>query len=173
MDSLTVGLKGHRKTTLNLHLVEALARKGEKSVVLTPMRNDVPRWQQAGALWVTMDQAEFLRVVQEPDCWRLHLFIDEIEETIGQYDAVVRRFVTQARNNNGHQLHFIGQRAKQVHPTVRNNCTKIFALRQTEADAQVLVDMVAEPRLMEAKDLAVGEFVYASTVKGSFRKGRV
>ena len=173
MDSLTVGLKGHGKTTLNLKLVEAFKKIGEKSVVLTPMRNDVPRWKAAGAVWVTMDQAEFLRVVELPENWRLHLFVDEIEETIGQYDARVRKFVTQARNNNGHQLHFIGQRAKQVHPTVRNNCTRIFALRQTPADCEVLADMVGEARLAEAAELMPMEFVTATTVKGSYRKGKL
>lgn len=149
---LIVGMTESGKTTLATQLSSEYRAKGIKVIVLDPLLD--PRWQ---ADFLTSDRAEFLAIVQHPETRSCAIFIDESGEMIGQYSDEMFWLATRARHY-GHNSHFISQRAKQISPTVRNQCSYLALFCCSFDDSKELANEFNRPYLKEAHSLAKGEY---------------
>lgn len=102
--------------------------------------------------------ADFVRVVRASTC--AQVFVDESPELIGGRSPDHAWLATQARHL-GHQVHFLAQRATMLSPTVRGQCSHVFAFRSPTPDAKLLAEERAAPELVGASSLALGEYLYA------------
>jgi hypothetical protein len=91
---------------------------------------------------------------------RCQVFVDESPELIGGRSPDHAWMATQARHL-GHQVHFLAQRATMLSPTVRGQCSHVFAFRSPTPDAKLLAEERAAPELIGASTLALGHYLYA------------
>ena len=131
------------------HLSKVLAHKfrdsGKGVLVLDPMHD--AGWD---CDFKTADKDEFLEVVKlNKEC---ALFIDESGQEIGRYNQEMFFLATQARHW-GHTSYFISQRAQSVNKTVRDQCSTLYAFRQSKSDADILAGEFAQEKLKELSSL--------------------
>lgn len=134
MHNLIVGLTGSGKSRLCREIiVPRWCAKGVAVLVLDPLLQPWP-----GAHWVTDDPEAFLATAKASrSCV---LIADEAQETMRGTPERERKMVwtaTQSRNC-GHLAYFLGQRAMQMPPNVRSNCTNGYIFRQQAPDLKVL-----------------------------------
>lgn len=120
--------------------------------MLDPMCDEWP------ADFQTADQNEFLEAVWNSQC--CDVFIDEAGESIGQYNKTMMALATRGRHW-GHNCYFICQRSAMVSPTVRNQCTRLFAFNQAKDDAQTLMADWGFEELLELPKMPQYEYFYA------------
>lgn len=119
-------------------------------VVLDPLID--ARWD---ADYLTTDEREFLNVAKASrSCM---LFVDESGHMVGQYNDSMFWLATMARHW-GHSSHFCTQRAQQLSPTVRTQCSRLLLFNCAATDAKLLADEWNRPELREAHSLAKGEY---------------
>ena len=150
--SLIVGMTESGKTTLATNLCRGYKERGIKTIVLDPMYDQ--RWQ---ADFITTDKDRFLDIVQNPETRSCALFIDESGEEIGQYKREMFWLATRGRHY-GHNSHFITQKAKQLAPTVRDQCSYLFLFNSSIDDCKELANEFNRPELRTANTLAKGEY---------------
>ncbi len=153
--SLVIGMTGSGKTTLATRFSQEYRRRGVKVIVLDPMID--PRWQ---ADYITNDRYQFLAVLQSPETQSCAVFVDESAEMIGHYKNEMFWLATRGRHL-GHNCHFVCQRAKQLAPTVRDQCEHLFMFNCSFDDSKELANEFAKVELREAHTLAKGEYFYA------------
>lgn len=154
MHVLIIGMTESGKTTLAKSMCAHYKAHGIATCVLDPLAD--PEWNSD---FQTTDKAEFLdRVKKSRQC---ALFIDESGEMVGRYDAEMFWCATQARHW-GHRTHFITQRAAQLSPTVRHQCTKLFVFRVGVKDAETLAEEFGQDSVLEAGRLPQFEFLAVS-----------
>ena len=163
---LIVGLTGSGKTTLALALSSRISRAGFQVLVLDPIGDR--RWLQHTP-HVFRDPRVFLAVAE--DSRRCLLVVDESGEMIGHYDEEMKRCATRYRHL-GHRSVFICPRAAEVSPSVRAQCTSLFAFRGSTDDARVLARQFGAPELEQMQTLERGEFIEWHAF-GPCRRGRV
>lgn len=149
---LIVGRTLSGKSTAGKLLVRDYRNKGIYSIVLDPL-ND-PGWHEAGAELVTTDRHYFKDIVNQSE--RCALFIDEGGEMIGRYNEEMFFLATRARHF-GHRSHFITQRAAQLSPTVRDQCSMLYAFSLSFNDCKVLANEWSKQELMKAAELPPGK----------------
>lgn len=154
MHKLILGITGSGKT----HLCKTLAKKYKEAgygvLVLDPMVD--PDWT---CDFKTKNKDEFLHVVKtNKNC---KLFIDESGQEIGRYNQEMFFLATQARHW-GHISHFISQRAQSVNKTVRDQCSELYAFRQSKTDADILAGDFAQEKLKDLCKLKKYEFLKCS-----------
>lgn len=149
---LIIGMTESGKTTLASEMCRQYRAKGVKTIVLDPMCDQ--RWQ---ADFQTTDQDEFLAIVQNPGTRSCALFIDESGEEIGQYKKEMFWLATRGRHY-GHNSHFITQRATQLSPTVRDQCSYLFLFNSSIDDCTQLAKEFNRLELKNANSLAKGEY---------------
>jgi len=91
---------------------------------------------------------------------------------IGRYGGIMNRLATNSRHY-GHNAHFISQRAKQIDPTIRSQCSNIFLFKQSLYDTKDLSNEFVSQGLMQAHTLKKGEYIYKIGVDGETKKGRI
>lgn len=84
------------------------------------------------------------------------VFIDEGGETMRR-DPCYQFLATRARQY-GHRVFFIAQRANQLLPVIRKNCTAVYCFRQCASDARLLSDDFAVD-FSQASSLGKGEYL--------------
>lgn len=171
MHVLIVGMTESGKTTLAKALCAQYRKHGVATAVLDPMSD--PDWR---ADFQSRDKEEFReRMKKSRQC---AVFIDESGAMIGQYDAEMFWFATEARHW-GHRSHFITQRAVQLSPTVRHQCTRLFLFRVGIKDAKTLAEEYGNDRLAAAaafpqfEFFAVSRFGTTEHLKLELGKGKV
>jgi len=153
--ALITGTSGSGKTTLAKALCQTWRRKGFATVILDPLFSS---WPAASVQF--HDAAAFLHYMRRAR--RCALFADEAPAAIGRNDRTFDTLATQARHF-GHEVHFLTQRPTQLHPTIRENCERLYAFRLSPAAAQMLADEFTCPALAELiPTLERFEFVYAA-----------
>ena len=164
MHVLILGITETGKTTLAFKLARKYKERGIGVLVLDPDKRQ--EWQ---ADYITDDPEQFLRVAKvNTSC---ALFIDESGQTIGRYSGAMQWLATNSRKW-GHKAHFITQRAKQIDPLVRTQCTNIFLFKQSLDDAKELSrDFVCDD-LKAANTLLKGEYLGKIGVDGKIYKAR-
>jgi hypothetical protein len=89
------------------------------------------------------------------------LFIDESGESIGQWNDETFWLATRSRHY-GHKSHFITQRAKQLNPTVRHQCSELYLFNCSVDDAKELSNEFNRQELKAANTLNQLEFFHCS-----------
>ncbi len=164
MHVLILGITETGKTTLAFKLAREYRSKGIKIFVLDPDKRQ--EWQ---ADFITDDPEFFLETCKLNQ--RAALFVDEGGVTIGRYAGSSQWLATNARKW-GHKAHFIAQRAQQIDPNVRNQCTSIFLFKQSVDDAKILSKDFVAPQLIDACNLKKGEYLCKVGVDGEVKKAR-
>jgi DNA helicase HerA-like ATPase len=164
MHVLILGITGTGKTTLAFRLAAEYRQNNINVLVLDPdLRTG---WN---ADFITDNPETFLEVVKvNKSC---ALFIDESGQMIGRYSREMAWLATNARKW-GHKSHFITQRASQLDPTIRNQCTSIFLFKQSLDDTKNLVNEFCSNDLEQAHTLRIGEYLGKIGVDGEVFKSR-
>lgn len=168
---LTIGQTESGKTSINRALAHKYQSAGISCAVLDRMLD--PRWKNPaapGACWTTQDPDEFLDFVTDPDrCLSAAIFIDEAGLTIGRYNDAWDELTVTGRQF-GLVVHLIAQRAQMVSATLRSQCRTLFAFNVDPRDAKTYALEFNCPDIMEAPNLAQGEFIMKSRyIPGSKR----
>lgn len=143
---LIVGITESGKTTLAKRLCAKYKARGVKTIVLDPLGD--PGWH---ADLQTPSPEDFLSVVKASRSCAV--FVDESGEMIGRYNDEMFWLATRGRHY-GHNCHFITQRAAQLNPTVRNQCTQAFIFCVSLSDAKTLADEYNKQEIRQANTLA-------------------
>lgn len=150
---LLLGMTLSGKTYKAKALARDYKRNGIGVLVLDPLQD--PEWQ---ADYITDDPAKFLDVFwQSRSCMA---FMDEGGESVGRYDTTMQKTATRGRHW-GHVCHYVAQKATQLAPVVRDQCTRLFAFCQSYKDGRVLADEWNRPELETVHTLKQGEYIYA------------
>ena len=147
---LICGMTESGKSTLGKHFVREHQARGIGTIVLDPL-ND-PEW---AADYQTDQKDDFLAVVKQSR--KCALFVDESGEQIGHYSDEMFWLATRARHY-GHKSYFLSQRAQQISPTVRTQCSTLALFNVSKKDAEILADDFNRPELKEANQLRQFEF---------------
>lgn len=176
---LILGITSTGKTTLATdELVPLYKSQGTMIIVLDPdLRKEwgVPNLTtlkkgESITLGVMTDDPEkFLEICKANQSCAL--FIDESGQTIGRYAGQMQWVATNSRKW-GHKAHFITQRATQLDPTIRAQCTSIFLFKQSVDDAKILAREFVAPQLMESCNLLRGEYLAKISIDSAVYKGR-
>lgn len=139
------------------HKAKALSRDYKKAglgvLVLDPLQD--PGWQ---ADFITDDAEKFLTVFwQSRSCMA---FMDEGGESVGRFDLAMQKTATRGRHW-GHTCHYLAQRATQLAPLVRDQCTRLFLFCSSTKDGNVLSHEWNRPELEQCSQLKQGEYFYA------------
>ena len=162
MHVLILGITQTGKTTLAFRLAQKYKAANVNVLVLDPDKRS--GWN---ADFLTDNPAEYLEVVKvNQSC---ALFIDESGEMIGRYAKEMAWLATNSRKW-GHKAHFITQRATQLDPTIRNQCTTIFLFKQSLNDTKDLANEFCSEELEMAHTLAAGEYLCKIGVDGKVFK---
>jgi len=141
------------KTTLATNLSHEYQGRGIKTIILDPLLDQ--RW---GADFVTMDKHQFLAIVKHPETRSCAIFVDESGEMVGQYQDEMFWLATRGRHY-GHACHFITQRANQISPTVRDQCSYLFVFNCSLKDSKELSDGWNRDEIKNAYQLEKGEYL--------------
>jgi hypothetical protein len=162
---LILGITETGKTTLGFRLAAAYRQQGINVLVLDPdLRSE---WC---ANYITDDPEDFLKFVKINT--KCALFVDESGQMIGRYTTPMEWLATNSRKW-GHKAHFLAQRATQLPPIVRAQCTTIFLFKQAMTDAKILAaDFVAED-LKQSCFLVKGEYLVKVGVDGQVKRGKL
>lgn len=129
-----IGKSGCGKSRLVRDVIlPAWVRRGYSVAVLDPLCQPWP-----GANWQTNDPARFLAMAKASE--QCVLVVDEAQDTMRgtpQRERDMAWLSLQSRNR-GHVVYFLGQRALQLPPNVRNQLTHAYAFHQTTKDAEDL-----------------------------------
>lgn len=164
MHALILGITQSGKTTLAFKIAAMYKAKGTPVLVLDP---DLRKAWNAD--YITDDPDKFLQAAKmNKSC---AIFVDESGQMIGRYAPQMEWLATQSRKW-GHKAHFITQRASQISPTLRNQCTNIFLFKQSPTDSKILAcDFVCD-ELKSAHLLSTGEYLGKIGVDGKVFKSR-
>jgi hypothetical protein len=145
------------KTTLARKMAALYTSLGRNVIVLDELMDE--KWVSEGGAQVMTDDPEQFKEV----FWNsrnLAVFIDEAGESVGRYDKSMSMTATRGRHW-GHICHYICQRGAMLSPSVRGQCSEVYAFQCTEKDAEALAEAFVQPKLREASGLAQGEYIRA------------
>lgn len=150
---LILGMTESGKTTLARNLAAYYKYQQWGVLVLDPLKD--PRWS---CDFITDDQEEFLDVF-----WRSRrciAFLDEGGESVGRYDTAMQQTATRGRHW-GHSCHFIAQRATQLAPIVRDQCSRLYLFCSSVKDGRLMSEEFNKPELETCSELLQGEHIEA------------
>lgn len=164
--TLILGMTESGKTTLARKLARRYQHKGIPVLVLDPYKSSA--WQ---ADFITDSPDLFLETVKASKSCAV--FVDECGHYADEgYSDILRWLATNSRHY-GHNSHFIAQRAQQLKPTIRDQCSHIFLFKQSFDDAKELTRNFATDALLEAPTLKKGEYLGKVGIDGEVFKDRV
>lgn len=153
------------KTTLARSLARRYQKKGIPVLVLDPYKSSA--WN---ADYLTDCPDEFLETVKiSKSC---ALFIDECGSFFDQGYSIPLLWIATNSRHYGHNAHFISQRAQQISPTVRDQCSHLFLFKQSFDDAKLLTRNFATDELLAAPSLKKGEYLGKVGLDGAVFRGR-
>lgn len=147
MHNLVVGMSGAGKSRMMREAIIPAHRRARRPVfVLDPV---CQAW--GDVQFQTDDPYKFLALAKASrGCV---LVVDECDETLrasGQQERDLKYIATRSRND-GHLAYFLAQRAMQVPPSYRNQCSTGYVFQQTAEDALVCYSLFNSTA---ARDLA-------------------
>lgn len=150
---IIVGISGCGKTLIAMRIAEHFFRCGRPVVVFDPFIKP-GKWK---ADFVTDSIEVLYNISQHPDNKEMVFVIDEAGEFFAR-DRKYNRIATLTRQK-GHDVYFVAQRALQLQPAVRSNCSEMYVFRQSLPDAKTLAEETACDKLLECKDLQKFEYL--------------
>jgi DNA helicase HerA-like ATPase len=151
--SLVTGITGTGKTRFVRAAIPYFKRG---VIVFDPFGMPKDYW---GIEHVYSDPSDFINAVKEAR--HCHVIVDEAPQLLQRGDPTYQWLATQGRHL-GHLCHFLTQRPSMLPPTVRGQCSHVVAFRLSFTDAKLLADERACMGLLEAPELALGEYLYAA-----------
>ncbi|OEU74974.1 MAG: hypothetical protein BA864_13875 [Desulfuromonadales bacterium C00003093] len=131
MHSSILGMTESGKTSLAKQMITALKSRNIKTIVLDPICDPA-----FCADFQTADPVEFERIWKSSrGCW---CFIDE-SGTVGKFSDTIREAATKGRHW-GHSFFFLAQKATQVEPLVRDQCSGLFLFRSGLQSRKILAE---------------------------------
>ena len=165
MHVLILGITDTGKTTLAFRLSAAYSNSGHNVIVLDPDCRS--NWT---ASKVTANPEEFLQIAKiNTSC---ALFIDEGGLTMGRYCGPMEWLATNSRKF-GHKAHFITQRASQLAPLVRAQCSELYLFKQSTADSKILSAEFVCEELKYACLLKKGQYLYKGGIDEPVKLARL
>jgi len=151
---LIVGMTESGKSTLACQLSHTYQQAGIGVIVLDPLLDQ--RW---AADVITDDSSYFLDLVSSPETRGCAIFVDECGEMIGHFKKEMFFLATRGRHY-GHNCHFITQRAKQLSPTVRDQCGYLALFSCSLDDGIEMSRNFNRSELKNANVLQKGEYFF-------------
>lgn len=153
---LVTGMTGSGKTTWARKKALSLQRQNRHVIILDPFKRK--SWDNGNEhAYITDNEKDFLNAIwSNREC---AIFIDEAGETVGKYNDLINSVASKSRNF-GHKCFFIMQRPKQISVTIRCQCSELVIFRSSLSDTKDIADEFVEPRINEAHNLKLGEFIY-------------
>jgi DNA helicase HerA-like ATPase len=164
--TIILGITETGKTTLARKIAGRYKAQGIPVLVLDPYGSR--KWN---ANYLSEYPKTFCQVVRNSRSCAL--FVDECGHWVDQgFEADLKWLATNSRHF-GHNCHFISQRATQISPTIRAQCSNIFLFRQSFTDTRDLARDFASDDLMQAHTLLKGEYLGKVDVDGKVYKARI
>jgi len=142
--SLLLGMTESGKTSLAKQLIAEFQKKEIKCITLDPLGDP-----SFGADFITCNPEEFSRI------WKnsrgCAVFIDEAG-TVGKFSEHIREAATKGRHW-GHQFFFLSQKATQIEPLVRDQCSNLFLFRSGLQSRKTLAEEFDAPQLLEPVEM--------------------
>jgi DNA helicase HerA-like ATPase len=155
MHTAIYGMTLSGKSSLAKQIIANLRMKGYKTIVLDPLGDP-----SFNADFHTQDVKEFERVWKgSRSCF---CYIDESGQ-VGKFSEAMRNAATTGRHW-GHSFTFIAQKATQVEPLVREQCSNLFLFRSGRKSRETLAeefdcDELLKPiKLLEYHSIIRGEY---------------
>lgn len=156
MHRLITGITGSGKSRLVREvLIPAWRKRRAPVLVLDPIGQ---RWgdvqYQTADPWLFLEKAQ-----KSKGCV---LIIDECEESLRSTPKVERglKYLATMSRNDGHVAYFLAQRALQIPPSYRNQCSWAYAFQQNGKDAAELCQLLNRPELLTVTGLPLGTFLH-------------
>lgn len=130
---------------------------------------DPDKRKEWGADFITDDPEFFLETVKLNK--KCALFVDESGSMIGRYSGAMAWLATNSRKW-GHKAHFLAQRARQIDPLVRNQCSNVFVFKQSVDDSKIIASEFVCDKLKNAQSLCQGEYFGKIGVDGKTFKAK-
>jgi hypothetical protein len=144
------------KTTLAKRIIQQVKGQGIKTIVLDPNRDPA-----FNADYQTKNPIEFERVWKASR--KCFCFIDE-SGNVGKYATSIKEAATRGRHW-GHSFFFLAQKATQVEPLVRDQCSGLFLFRSGMQSRKILADEYDCPELLEQLEM----LEYHTMIKGKYK----
>lgn len=151
---LIVGRTESGKTSLAKRLAQGYSKRDVPLIILDPMLD--PEWPDGEHDFKTDNPNAFLECF-----WKsagAAVFIDEAAKYCSLHAREFHETAQRGRHQ-GHNVHYITQRAKSLAPDVRTNVQRLYVFGCTPEDAKILYQDWAKPELLEAANLKQGEFI--------------
>lgn len=144
-----------QSTSGKSNLAKRIAADQERVVVFDPLKST--GWPDHAIKFA--DSEKFLSAIVSVES--AHVFIDEAM-VLWDYDYKRANKILYNRRHQGLLVYVIAQRATMVLPHARNQCSRVFAFKQTRADAESLAGDY-NPQIIECNNVGKGEFIVADT----------
>lgn len=171
MHSLYVGVTLSGKTTLARAVSRELRRKQQTVIVFDPMRTETAGGDWGEGAYIFDQEENFLTMMQDERTARTHVFVDEADMVFNHGRMENFWMLTRGRHY-GFEMNLISQRPKLLHPTVRDQCTRLYMFRLPVNDRVELGRDKGHDHFAEY-DLDAGEFVVANSASRDITRGNV
>lgn len=159
MHNIIVGASYSGKSNLAKRFAENARQKGQGILVFDPLRSN--GWPESAEKYSTPEA--FLDAIETVQS--THVFIDEAK-VLWNHDTKRADAVLYQKRHQGLLVYVIGQRAEgMIPPNARNQCSKIFAFRQSKKDAETLAAEYGE-LLLNITKLPKNEFIFSDGFSG-------
>lgn len=142
-----LGMTTSGKTWAAQQQARDFRRRGIGVLVLHKPREP---WPADCVSWQTDNPDEFLRMFWAARCCAC--FMELADADVEAADTRFHKCFTQGRHE-GHRCYFLSQRAAQVHPNIRENCTSLFLFAVATKAAKLWADEFNDPALLGASGL--------------------
>lgn len=159
MHNLIVGSSGSGKSNLAKRFAENAVISGAAVIVFDPLRSS--GWPESAQKFTTAEAfLDHIEIAQSA-----HVFIDEAK-ILWNADPKRADMVLYQKRHQGLLVYVIGQRAEgMIPPNARNQCSKVFAFRQSKKDADTLAQEYGD-LLSSITTLKKNDFVYSDGFSG-------
>ncbi|HYC70018.1 MAG TPA: hypothetical protein VEB66_02355 [Opitutaceae bacterium] len=139
------------KTFAAIQSARDFRRQGVGVLVLHKPREP---WPSDAASWQTDDPDRFLRMFWAAKSCAC--FMELADADVEASDTRFHKCFTQGRHE-GHRCYFLSQRAAQVHPNIRENCTSLCLFAVSTKAAKLWAEEFADDALLGASALNPAE----------------
>lgn len=157
--NIIVGASYSGKSNLAKRFAHNANLAGQNVIVFDPLRSN--GWPERAEKYSTAEA--FLNAIETAQS--SHVFIDEAK-VLWNHDTKRADAVLYQKRHQGLLVYVIGQRAEgMIPPNARNQCSKIFAFRQSRKDAETLAAEYGE-QLLGITKLPKNEFIFSDGFSG-------
>lgn len=171
MHSLFVGVTLSGKTTLARAVSRALRSRGQSVIVFDPMRTPTAGGDWGEGAHIFDQEEAFLTMMGDDRVMRAHIFVDEADMVFNHARRENFWMLTRGRHY-GFEMNLISQRPKLLHPTCRDQCTRMYMFRLPINDRVELGRDKGHDHFAEY-DLDAGEFLVANSASREIARGNV